>query len=64
MSEAFVKTLKRDDVRITPLPDAAPVLGRVCAWINDDNTVHPQSAPALRSPAAFRSALNPSQAVR
>jgi putative transposase len=60
MSEAFVKTLKRDYVRITPLPDAATVLGLVSAWIDDYNIVHPHSALA----AEFRSALNPSQAVR
>jgi transposase InsO family protein len=64
MSEAFVKTLKRDYVRITPLPDAAAVLGLVTAWIDDYNTVHPHSALAMRSPVEFRAALNPSQAVR
>ena len=64
MSEAFVKTLKRDYVRVTPLPDAASVLWHVSAWIDDYNTVHPHSALAMRSPVAFRSALNPSQAVR
>ena len=64
MAEAFVKTLKRDYVRITPLTDAATVLGLVSVWIDDYNTVHPHSALAMRSPAEFRSALNPSQAVR
>ena len=64
MAEAFVKTLKRDCVRITPLPDAATVLGLVPAWIDNYNTVHPYSALAMRSPVEFRSALNPSQAVR
>ncbi len=64
MSEAFVKTLKRDHVRITPPPDAATVLGLVPAWIDDYNTVHPHSALAMRSPVQFRSAINPSQAVR
>lgn len=64
MAEAFVKTLKRDYVRIIPLPDAATVLGLVPAWIDDYNTVHPHSALAMRSPVEFRSALNPSQAVR
>ena len=64
MAEAFVKTIKRDYVRVTPLPDATAALGLVPAWIDDDNTVHPHSALAMRSPAEFRSALNPSQAVR
>jgi transposase InsO family protein len=64
MAEAFMKTLERDYVRIIPLPDAATVLGLVPAWIDDYNTVHPHSALAMRSPVEFRSALNPSQAVR
>ena len=64
MSEVFVKNLKRDYVRVTPLSDAATVLGLVPAWINDYNTVHPYSALAMRSPVEFRSALSPSQAVR
>lgn len=64
MAEAFVKTLKRDYVRITPLPDAVTALGLVSAWIDDYNTVHPHSALAMRSPVEFRSAFNPSQAVR
>ncbi len=48
MSEACVKTLKRDYVRVTPLPDAATVLGLVPAWIDDCNTLHPHSALARR----------------
>jgi putative transposase len=64
MSEAFVKTLKRDYVRVIPLPDATPVLGLVAEWIADYNTVHPHSALRMRSPAEFRAALNPSRTVR
>ncbi len=64
MSESFVKTLKRDYVRVTPLPDAATVLGLVPGWITDYNTVHPHSALRMRSPAEFRDALNPSRNVR
>jgi putative transposase len=64
MSEAFVKTLKRDYVRITPLPDARAVIGLVNEWITDYNTVHPHSALRMRSPAEFRDALNPSRTVR
>ena len=48
MSESFVKTLKRDYVRVTPLPDAATVLGLVPGWITDYNTVHPHSALRMR----------------
>jgi transposase InsO family protein len=64
MSEAFVKTLKRDYVRVTPLPDAATVLGLVSGWIDDYNAVHPHSALRMCSPAEFRAALNPSRTVR
>jgi putative transposase len=64
MSEAFVKTLKRDYARVTPLPDARTVLGLVDGWITDYNTVHPHSALRMRSPAEFRAALNPSRTVR
>ncbi len=64
MSESFVKTLKRDYVRVTPLPDAATVLDLVAGWITDYNTVHPHSALRMRSPAEFRETLNPSRTVR
>ena len=50
MSEAFVKTLRRDYVRVTPLPDAATVLRLAAGWIDDYNTIHPHSALAMRSP--------------
>ena len=64
MSEAFVKTLKRDYVRITPLPNVDVVLGLVDGWITDYNTVHPHSALRMRSSAEFRAALNTSRTVR
>ena len=50
MSEAFVKTLKRDYVRLVPLPDARSVLALVPEWIADYNAVHPHSALRFRSP--------------
>jgi transposase InsO family protein len=64
MSEAFVKTLKRDYARVTPLPDARTALGLVDGWIADYTTIHPHSALRMRSPAEFRAALNPSRTVR
>ena len=64
MSEAFVKTFKRDYVRVTPLPDAQTVLGLVAGWITDYNTVHPHSALCMRSPVKFRETLNPSRTVQ
>ena len=38
VSEAFVNTLKRDYVNITPLPDAATVLGLIAGWFEDYNS--------------------------
>ena len=64
MSEVFVKTLKRDYVRVAPLPDARTAIGLVDGWISDYNTIHPNSALHMRSPAEFRAALNPSRTVR
>ena len=41
MSEAFVKTLKRDYIRISPLPDAETALRCIDGWIEDYNEIHP-----------------------
>jgi putative transposase len=54
MAEAFVKTLKRDYVRINPTPDAASVLAQLHSWFADYNLVHPHSALQYRSPDEFR----------
>jgi transposase InsO family protein len=53
MSEAFVKTLKRDYVQVTPLPDAQTVLGLIGGWIEDYNENHPHSGLKMRSPRQF-----------
>jgi putative transposase len=53
MSEAFVKTFKRDYVRVNPLPDAATALRQIAGWIADYNDVHPHSALRMRSPREF-----------
>jgi putative transposase len=53
MSEAFVKTLKRDYVRISPLPDAEAALRQIAGWIDDYNEIHPHSALRMRSPREF-----------
>ena len=54
MAEAFVKTLKRDYVRVNPTPDAATVLAQLRTWFADYNLVHPHSALQYRSPDEFR----------
>ena len=45
MAEAFVKTIKRDDVALNPTPEARTVLEPLPKWLADDNRVHPHSAP-------------------
>jgi len=53
MAEAFVKTFKRDYVRVNPLPDAEAVMRRIPVWIADYNAVHPHSALGMRSQWEF-----------
>jgi transposase InsO family protein len=53
ISKAFVKTMKRDYVHVTPLPDAATVLGLIAGWIEDYNDNHPHSGLKMRSPREF-----------
>lgn len=48
ISKAFVKTLKRDYVHITLLPDAATVLGLIAGWIEDYNDNYPHSGLKMR----------------
>lgn len=56
MSEAFVKTFKRDYVYINPLPNAETVLKLIAEWFEDYNENHPHSGLKMLSPREFRSA--------
>ena len=56
MSEALVKTIKRDYVRITPIPDAQTALAKIAGWFEDYNENHPHSGLKMRSPREFRKA--------
>lgn len=58
MSEAFVKTLKRDYIRIANLPNAETALRLIDGWIEDYNEVHPHSALKMASPRSFIRALS------
>lgn len=58
VAEAFVRTMKRDYVRISPLPDAAEALKLIAGWFEDYNENHPHSGLRMRSPREFRRALN------
>lgn len=53
MAEAFVRTIKRDYVRVSPCPDAATVIQQLPAWIAHYNEVHPHKALGYRSPREF-----------
>ncbi len=49
MSESFVKTFKRDYVRVNPLSDAVTALGKIAGWFEDYNENHPHSGIKMRS---------------
>nr|WP_153006259.1 IS3 family transposase [Sphingomonas sanguinis] len=53
MAEAFVRTLKRDYVRVNPRPDAQTVIAQLPAWLDHYNEVHPHRALGYRSPREF-----------
>jgi transposase InsO family protein len=53
MAEAFVKTFKRDYVRVNPIPDAAAALALIDTWMEDYNTVHPHSRLGYRAPREY-----------
>jgi putative transposase len=58
IAEAFVKTFKRDYVRVNPIPDAATALAAIGRWMADYNEVHPHSRLAHRSPSEYRRATS------
>ncbi len=48
-----MKTLKRDYVRVNPLPDAETVLTLIRDWIEDYNENHPHGGLKWRLPREF-----------
>ena len=56
LCEAFVKTFKRDYLRVNPLPDAQTALDQLAGWFEDYNDNHPHSGLRMRSPRDFRRA--------
>lgn len=56
VSEAFVNTLKRDYVRVTPIPNAEIAMQAIAGWFEDYNENHPHSGLKMRSPREVRSA--------
>jgi putative transposase len=53
MAEAFVRTIKRDYVRVSSLPDARTVIDTLPIWFEHYNTVHPHKALGYLSPREF-----------
>lgn len=50
MAEAFVRTMKRDYVQVSPVPDAETVLRQLPGWLAHYNEVHPHKALGYRTP--------------
>jgi putative transposase len=48
-----VRTLKRDYVRVSPVPDATAVLRQLPLWLAHYNELHPHRALGYRSPREF-----------
>ena len=60
VSEAFVRTLKRDYARLQPQPDALTVLQQLPNWIDDYNNHHPHSGlPHALTSSVHRAQLQP-----
>lgn len=53
MAEAFVRTFKRDYVRVNPTPDAETVIRALPNWFAHYNELHPHRALRYRSPREF-----------
>ena len=58
MAEAFVKTFKRDYVRVSLIPHAPAALAQIDRWMEDYNTVHPHSRLSYRSPREYITACS------
>lgn len=59
MAEAFVRTIKRDYVRVSPIPDARTVLESLPLWFEHYNSLHPHKALGYRSPREFIASRQP-----
>jgi len=63
MAEAFVRTLKRDYVRLSPVPDGESVLRQLPGWLAHYNELHPHRAVdtlrAFSAAAIFRNGVAP-----
>ena len=53
MAEAFVKTFKRDYVRVSGVTTAESVLSQIGGWFEDYNENHPHRGLRMKSPREF-----------
>ena len=53
MAEAFVKTFKRDYVRVSDCRTAESVLSQIAGWFEDYNENHPHRGLRMKSPREF-----------
>jgi putative transposase len=53
MAEAFVRTMKRDYVRVNPTPEAQTVMRSLPKWFDHYGQLHPHRALGYRSPREF-----------
>lgn len=58
ISKALVHTLKRDYVRVSPLPDASTALTSLAGWIEDYNDNDNHSGLKMRSPREHRALIS------
>ena len=59
MAEAFVRTIKRDYVRVSPIPNAQTVMESLPLWFEHYNSLHPHKALGYRSPREFIASRQP-----
>jgi putative transposase len=60
MAEAFVRTLKRDYVRVSPVPDAETVLRQLPSWLAHYNHLWtPPAASGISARSAVDATIYP-----